>query len=344
MLDNAHLISQRDPQDALGFAATQPAQLAHSFDVARPAAHGPVRSLVFAGMGGSALMAEFLRTYPALKLPFVISKDYRLPDFVDASTLVICASYSGNTEETLSALDDALDKGAMAVTMSHGGKLAEAAEHERVLHIEIPHCPQPRTAVFYGYRATCEVLVAYGLAEASLLDELDRLVPELEAHMTNWLPGVPETQNLAKQLAGSMVGKTPIIYAGPLMAPAAYKWKIDVNENAKNTAWCGVLPEFNHNEFLGWSSHPVEKPFAVIDLLSRFEHPRVLKRFEVSDRMLSGLRPKSTMLHAEGGSVLEHLLYHVLLGDFATTYLAILNGVNPTPVALVEKFKKELDA
>jgi glucose/mannose-6-phosphate isomerase len=178
--------------------------------------------------------------------------------------------------------------------------------------------------------------------DANATAELERLVAPLEAAAKQWASDVPEADNYAKQLAQKMAGKTPIIYAGPLMAPAAWKWKIDVNENAKNTAWHGVIPEFNHNEFIGWSSHPVEKPFAVIDLLSSFEHERVQKRFAVSDRLLSGMRPASINIEAKGGSVVEQLLYLVLLGDHATTYLAILNGVNPTPVDLVEKFKKEL--
>lgn len=342
MLDNLQLISQRDPQDALGFAASQPRQLAHRFDIAPQHSAAAVRSVVFAGMGGSALAAEFARTYPELKVPFLIVKDYRLPAFVDDSSLVICASYSGNTEETLAAFREAREKRAQVVAMSHGGALAAQAEAAGVLHVEIPECPQPRTAVFYGYRATCEILAACGLIDARILSELDELAERLASRVAAWGPTAPEEQNLAKQLAGRMVGKTPIIYGGPLMFPAAYKWKISCNENAKNTAWCNALPEFNHNEFMGWTSHPVEKPFAVIDLLSSFEHDRVQKRFEVSDRLLSGLRPKSVMLPAEGESVLEHLLYHVLLGDFTTTYLAILNGVNPTPVALIEKFKKEL--
>ena len=104
----------------------------------------------------------------------------------------------------------------------------------------------------------------------------------------------------------------------------------------------GVLPEFNHNEFIGWSSHPVEKPFAVIDLISSFEHPRTQKRFEVTDRLLSGMRPKAITVTAQGESALEHLLYLVLFGDFVTLYLGILNGVDPSPVPLVEKFKVEL--
>jgi glucose/mannose-6-phosphate isomerase len=187
-----------------------------------------------------------------------------------------------------------------------------------------------------------EVLVAAGLVEKAKIDEIAALAEPLEKAISNWVQSVPAEQNYAKQLADQMVGKTPIIYGGPLMYPAAYKWKISANENAKNTAWSNSLPEFNHNEFIGWSSHPTEKPFAVVDLISSFEHPRILERFELIDRMLSGMRPKAINVQLEGGSALEHLLYAVLLGDFATLYMALLNGVNPTPVDLVEKFKKEL--
>lgn len=341
MLDNLNLIAQRDPQDALGFAANQPSQLQHDFKLAATKLDRPVDKVVFAGMGGSALAAELAMTYPDLKVPFVISKQYRLPDFVDDKTLVICGSYSGNTEETLEALTEAEDKGAMIAVIAHGGKLAERADGKYPF-AELPECPQPRTGIFYAYRALVEILVAAKLAEASCISELVSLTEALNDAVSQWAPGIPTERNDAKRLAEKCVGKTAVIYAGPLMYPAAYKWKISFNENAKNTAWCNTIPEFNHNEFIGWSSHPVEKPFAVIDLLSTYEHPRVLRRFDVSDKLLSGMRPKANTVHAEGGSSLEHMLYLILLGDFVTTYVALLNGVNPTPVDLVERFKKEL--
>jgi len=343
MLDDLNVIAQRDPQDALGFAAQQPEQLKHDFDIAHTAVFKrPIYNVVFAGMGGSSLVAELARTWPVLKEPFEVSKEYSLPAFVDEDTLVIASSYSGNTEETLSALAEARQKGAQIAVITHGGKLLEdAKKHDDVL-AEIPHCPQPRTSVFYAYRALVEILEAARLIPEASTAELTSLTEPLERATNGWKADIPEQHNPAKQLAQQMAGKTPIIYAGPLMYPAAYKWKISVNENAKNTAWCNFLPEFNHNEFLGWSSHPIEKPFAVIDLISSFEHPRVLKRFEVTDRLLSGMRPASINVQAKGSSVLEQLLYLVLFGDFATTYLALLNGVNPTPVDLVEKFKKEL--
>lgn len=343
MLDDANVISQRDPQDSLGFIAKQPEQLKHDFGIAHTAKFGKqIDNVVFAGMGGSSLVAELAHTWPTLNVPFVVSKTYDLPQFVSERTLVIAASYSGNTEETLEALDEARQKGAQIATIAHGGKLVERAhEHGDVLAV-IPECTQPRTAVFYMYRALVEILIAAGLAPNADIAELEALVEPLERVATAWAADMPSGHNMAKQLARQLAGKTPIIYGGPLMYPAAYKWKIDVNENAKNTAWCNFFPELNHNEFIGWSSHPIDKPFAVVDLISSFEHPRVLKRFEVTDRLLSGLRPASIMVQAQGKSVLEQLLYLVILGDFTTTYLALLNGVNPTPVDLVEKFKKEL--
>jgi glucose/mannose-6-phosphate isomerase len=342
VLDDQNYIRQYDAGDALGFAKSQPEQLAHDYGLGQTAFAGPVDNVVFAGMGGSPLAAEFTKTWPELKVPFVICKDYNIPAFVGEHTLVICSSFSGNTEETLSVLDQAEKLTKHIAIIASGGKLLERAQAAGYVYAQVPPSPQPRMAVFYMYRAAVELLVGAGLVPASTISELEAVVQPLKDALTAWLASVPTEHNQAKQLAGDMVGKTPIIYAGTLMYPAAYKWKIDANENAKNTAWCNTLPEFNHNEFIGWSSHPIEKPFAVIDLRSSFEHSRTQRRFEVTDRMLSGMRPQATAVDAVGSSVLEQLLYLVLLGDFATIYLAILNGVNPTPVDLVEKFKKEL--
>lgn len=343
MLDDLKYVSQVDKSDALGFAGKQPEQLSFKFGVQPALLNQELKNVVFSGMGGSSLVAELVQTWPQLKVPFIISKDYSLPGWVDETSLVICSSYSGNTEETLSSLEEALRSGAQVAVIAHGGRLLEVAKSKDLLLLELPECPQPRTSVFYAYRAVVEIFVAAGLVNPKVLTDLEAVVEKLEAVTAGWKEDVPESQNLAKQLAKKMEGKTPIIYGGSLTYPAAYKWKIDVNENAKNTAWCNRLPEFNHNEFIGWSSHPIEKPFAVIDLVSSFEHQRVLKRFAVTDRLLSGKRPKATSIEAQGDTVLEQLLYLVLLGDFATTYLAILNNVDPTPVDLVEKFKKELD-
>ena len=297
------------------------------------------------GLGGSGIGAQIVKSwiFDKISLPIETVSDYDLPAFANDKTLVILNSYSGNTEETLSALDQAREKGAQIAVMAGGGKLLEQAQQHGDIFIQVPKAIQPRMAVFYSFRALVELLVAYNLTDSSAIGEIEQVVPGLEAAIGQWTKDVPTAENPAKQLAEKLVGKTPIIYSGPLMAAAAYKWKISVNENAKNTAWWNTLPEFNHNEFIGWSSHPVEKPFAVVDLLSSFEHPRTLQRFEVTDRLLSGMRPKAINVEAHGASVLEQLLYLVLFGDFVTIYMGILNGVDPSPVELVERFKKELN-
>lgn len=337
-----NVIAQRDGSDALGLAANTPMQLRHNFNVQPITIEGKICNIVFSGMGGSALQAEFVKTFPQLDKPFIVSKDYNLPAFVNDHTLVIVASYSGNTEESLSALEQAREKGAHIAVMAGGGKLLEKAEEYNLPNVVIPKAVQPRMAVLYAYRGLVELLVAFGLAPSDVISELESLSDSLEEAIQSWKKETSLDKNPAKQLALKLVGKTPIIYSGPLMAPAAYKWKISVNENAKNTAWWGTLPEFNHNEFIGWSSHPVEKPFAVVDLLSSFEHERTQKRFEVSDRLLSGLRPKAITVEAKGSTAIEQMLYLVLFGDFITIYLGLLNGVDPSPVELVERFKKEL--
>jgi glucose/mannose-6-phosphate isomerase len=134
-----------------------------------------------------------------------------------------------------------------------------------------------------------------------------------------------------------------IVYSGPLLYPAANKWKICCNENAKNLAWSNQYPELNHNEFIGWTSHPVDKPFGVVEIRSNLENARTQKRFVVTEKLLSGKRPAPIVVTPVGENYLQQLLWSSMLGDFVTIYLALLNNQNPTPVDLVEKFKAELN-
>jgi glucose/mannose-6-phosphate isomerase len=174
------------------------------------------------------------------------------------------------------------------------------------------------------------------------VSERSRIGSWLEKELQAFHADIPTEKNFAKQLAVRLAGTTPIIYSGPLLFPAANKWKICFNENAKNTAWANQYPELNHNEFIGWSSHPIEKPFSVIEIRSRLEHERIQKRFVVTEQLLSGMRPHPIVIEPRGETLLEQLAYSFALGDFVSIYLGIINGVDPTPVALVERLKKEL--
>lgn len=343
MLDESNFIAQKDPENLLGMVLDSPAQLQHQFTMAggELPQKETIDAIVIAGMGGSALAAEYLKVWPGLNVPLIICRNYSLPLFVNEHTLVIASSYSGNTEETLSALEEARQKKAHIVVTAHGGKLKEIAANDNHPFLEIPECVQPRVAAFYGLKALAVVLEKIGFCPGAVA-ELEATGQKIADVGARWKPDVPTAQNPAKQLAEEIVGKTPIIYAGVLFG-AAYKWKISFNENAKNTAWCNQLPEFNHNEFIGWSSHPIDKPFVVINLLSTFDHPRVQKRFTISDKLLSGMRPESINIQVEGDTLLEQLLWADIFGSLISAYAGILNGVNPAPVELVEKFKKEMD-
>jgi glucose/mannose-6-phosphate isomerase len=342
MLDDLKLIHERDAQDALGIAEKQWQQLEHQFDI--PATDVHFLNIVFAGMGGSALGALLSTTWPGYNVPFEICRDYDIPGYVGPGTLFIASSYSGNTEETLSALAQAEECRAVIVVIAGGGKLAQIAKEKNYPLALLPPAAQPRFAALSGLKALVCILQKAGLVDQSDAEAtIHQSSLSLREAVKEWLPTVPTKSNLAKQLALEVIGKSPVVYAGPLLFPAAYKWKISFNENAKNIAWCNQYPEFNHNEFLGWTSHPVDKPYTVIDLRSKFEHERVQKRFEVSDRLLSGKRPAAHIVEAQGEDILEQLLWTVALGDFVSLYTAILNGLNPTPVDLIEKFKTNLN-
>jgi len=343
MLDDANVLKQRDPENALGVAAEQWRQVEFDVEVVDGATEKRnVTKVVVAGMGGSALAALLTKAWldTILNIPFEVVREYDLPAYVDDSTLVIASSYSGNTEETLSALDQAQKRNALVGVLAAGGKLVQRAEENKIPRVVIPSGMQPRMAMLYNLRALVSLLAHFGVVEQVLVDEVGRAASWLRDESSNWLPDVQTDKNLAKQLALMSVGKTPVFYGGRLTGPAAYKWKISWNENAKNVAFWNVYPEMNHNEFIGWASHPVEKPFAVFDLISSFEHERILKRFEISDRLLSGKRPKAHRIELMGDTPLKQLLWACILADFASIYVAILNGVNPTPVELVEKLKK----
>ena len=343
MLDDLKVIHERDSQDALGVNAKQWQQLLHEYNV--PFVHKePILNVVVAGMGGSALGALFVQAWPGLAVPFEVVRTYMLPQYIGVQTLVVVSSYSGNTEETLQALSEAESKGAQIVVLASGGKLEERALQAGHMFYKLPLASQPRYAALNTVMALVELFVSCGLLPQDKLAELRASSSWLEQQIATWLPQIPTAKNQAKQIAQEIIGKSAVIYAGPLLAPAAYKWKISINENAKQVAWWGQYPEFNHNEFLGWTKQPQDKPYTVIDLRSNLEHVRVQKRFEVSERLLSGVRPSPIIVQVTGESHLQQLLWTIALGDFVSLYTALLNGLNPTPVDLIEKFKHSLDA
>lgn len=344
MLDDLKYIHFKDSDDALGVASKQWEQLLIDFDLSGlKTIKGEIDNIVFVGMGGSALGASLSTSWPGYTKPLDICRGYDIPTYVGSKTLVICSSYSGNTEEALNGLKQALAKKCQVVIIAGGGKLVDIAKEKKLCLLRLPKISQPRYATFSNFLAVVRVIQNLGLAKAKSIDkDLKATAKFLEQLQTDWLPTVAVKKNSAKKMALELIGTTPVVYSGSKLSPAGYKWKISFNENAKNVAWQGIYPEFSHNEFIGWSSHPITKPYSIIDLISDFDHPQINKRIKISARLLSGNRPHPHTVKIVGKTELDQLLGTVLYGDFVSIYMALLNGVNPTPVDLVEKMKKEL--
>jgi glucose/mannose-6-phosphate isomerase len=204
MLDDLKYIHQRDGQDALGIAERQAGQLEYNFEV--PKIDGDFSNIVFAGMGGSALPALLSKSWPGYKLPFEVCRQYHIPAYVSDKTLFIACSYSGNTEETLSALAEAQQKNARIVIMAGGGRLEEIATQKGCTFVKVPKAEQPRYAVFYMLKAIVAVLESAGMLDSQGA-QLHQAAGFLKESVKAWLPTVPLAQNPAKQLAMELAGK-----------------------------------------------------------------------------------------------------------------------------------------
>ncbi len=341
MLDDLRKIHERDAQDALGAAGREWQQLALGYDTA-PTVHADhIRNVVYSGMGNSAIAARLACSWLPLTRPFEVVQGYDIPAYVNQNTLFIAASYSGNTEETIESLGTAARQGAQIVAITGGGKLAEIAQNQGYAVFMLPKTRQSRFALLAELKTVATALEQAGLCTVNQI-ELTTTADFLKTAVAAWTPTVAVKNNVAKQIALECMGKSVVVYAGPTLAPAADRWKASINENAKQIAWHGEYPESGHDDLIGWSKHPEQKPYAVVDLRSNLEHTRVQKQFEVAERLLSGLRPAAYAINVEGETPLQQLLWAVLLGDFVGVYLGLLNGVNPMPLDLTEKNKQRV--
>lgn len=343
MLDDLKMIHERDTQDLLGIAGKQAPQLTYEFELRGSKSLSGVGHIIYGAMGGSAVPALFVSSWPGATVPFELVRGYDLPSYVGKQTLFIASSFSGNTEETLEAIAQAETRGAQIAVITNGGRLQQLAEEKGYTLAVLP-TSFPRMSLWYNVRALLQILETAGALAGDFRPDLAAAAKLLDSAVPDWGPESGTSVNAAKQLAQELMGKSIVIYSGPKLYPVAYKWKLGFNENAKQIAWVNQYPELNHNEFTGWSKQPVDKPYAVIELRSSLEHPRIQKRFEVTERLLSGMRPAPQVVAVEGQSLLEQLAWSSALGDFVSVYLALLNGLNPAPLELVDKLKQAMSA
>lgn len=304
-----------------------------------------IEQIVLAGMGGSAIggnLAESLLRY-RLEVPFTICRNYRIPKFVGEKTLFIASSYSGNTEETIAAFRKALEGKAKSVCITTGGEIERIAVENGVPVIKIPPGLQPRAALGFSVVPLMYLLKAVGLAqfENNFFVELAK---GLKAYRAQYVKELESSKNPAKQLAEKLYGKIPLIYSGPdLFDAIAMRWKGQFCENAETLAFCNHFSEFNHNELVGFNKiDPVRENLIAIFLRDTDDHPGIAARYPIVAKSLEKSGIEVVNIHSQGDFPLGRVFSLIQLGDFASYYLAILNKVDPSPVAPIEELKQAL--
>ncbi len=325
-----------------------PAQVAGAAEVARTLVlpvPPRVANVIISGMGGSAIGGDVIRTAIAtsLRVPLLVCRDYRLPAFIDSSTLVFASSYSGNTEETLSAYEQARAADAAVICLTSGGKLAARARSHGYPVIQLPAGLPPRAALGYSAVMLLGALTALGLVP-DMTDPLRESVELLNQLVARNSPEMPEKNNRAKMMARSLHGLLVAVYASSaILEAAAVRWRGQIEENGKNLAFHHLLPEMNHNELVGWEFPEQSlRQIGVVFLRDRGDHGQVQRRFDLTREIVA---PKAGIVHevwSEGESLLARIFSVICVGDFVSLYLAWLNSVDPTPVPVIEILKQKL--
>lgn len=289
-----------------------------------------ISRIILCGMGGSALPGDFVNDYLDSEVSIEINRDYNLPSFLDTKTLIIAVSYSGNTEETLSAFDEALKRHCKVVAITSGGELLKQAKMLDVPYVQMPQGFQPRQVLGYMFSVIISLLQNSGIIPDKT-DEIMRLAEELDE---------VEYEEKAKMFADVLMDKVPIIYTTTKYKSIARFWKICFNENTKIQSFYNIIPEANHNEMVGFS-HLLMKPH-IIFLESLYNVSRNTKRIQVMKELFSKHNIPTSEFMMHGRDTLTQLFTTVLFGYWVSYFLAIMYETDPTPVAWVEDFKKSM--
>jgi glucose/mannose-6-phosphate isomerase len=341
-------VTRKDPQGMSIWIADFPKQIEEAVrigkDVHIKLNTKGIQNIVLTGLGGSAIGGDLLRSYLAeeLNAPFIVNRNYLLPEFVGKNTLVIVSSYSGNTEETISAQKDAIKRKARVLCISTGGAIVKTAKKFRQPWIQIPPGLSPRAALGYSFFPLLVVFGKLGLIKSKDKDikETIQLLKTKAALYSN-----PESaENAPLKLAERIKGKLPIIYSSTEHLDAVnIRWRGQIAENAKQLSSGHVLPEMNHNELVGWKVlTDLMKQMHVVFLKDVGTYKKVAVREEITKNIVAQYAGMVTEVASEGKSLLARMFSLIHFGDWVTLYLALLNDEDPEPVAVIDFLKAEL--
>lgn len=308
--------------------------------------YGKPERILVSGMGGSAIVGDILRTWLSdyLPIPISVSRDYHLPAYANNKTLVFTVSYSGKTEETLSSFIEAVKRRCMIIGVSSGGSLQRFCQKLKIPFVNLPKNMPPRAAIPYLFFSLVIAIEKLGVLKGRRREIAESLVV-LKQVREEIKPETPTPRNIAKQIALQIKDTAPVIYGFGSFESIALRIKTQFNENSKVPAKCGVFPELDHNEIVGWGGPPeLTKIFSIILIRDSDEPPEIKARIDLTKKLaLEGKVSKILELYARGQSKLAKMLSTMYIGDFASIYLAILYEVDPTTVEVITSMKEELE-
>lgn len=294
-----------------------------------------IQNIVITGLGGSGIGGTIISELinDSCPLPIIVNKDYFLPSFANSNTLLIVSSYSGNTEETLQVMNEAISKKVQIVCITSGGKVLELAKQHQYEFIEIPGGNPPRSCIGYSLVQLIKILIAKGFAPASLMNDLEASIQLLNNEKGNIKANA---MTIAKKLAGQIT----VIYSLGSCEGVSVRFRQQINENSKALCWHHVFPEMNHNELVGWTEE--NKHLTVVTFHTSFDYARTKKRYEVCKPIFEKYAKEVIDITAHGKSKLEQFFYLINIGDWISCYVADIKEIDPVEVNVIDHLKKEL--
>lgn len=341
-------IDIRDSANMFAVIADFPGQLKQAFEIGSniniQLDNSKIRNIIITGLGGSAIGGDLLRSYLQyeIKIPVQVNRNYFIPAYANENTLVICSSYSGDTEETLSAYNDAKTKGCKIACISAGGKLTVMSENDGNYVVKVPRGFQPRCALAFSFITMLMLFVKLKLI-AEHDHDIAKLIDLMNERSMKY-SAFDSSTNAAVNIAEHLHGRIPIIYSSNDMLDIVnLRWRGQFAENSKTLAFGNYFPELNHNEIVGWQENSdFLRNFALIYLLDREDYSRIIKRQKITKEILEPYRGIDIEIESEGNSKLERIFDLVYLGDWISFYLAVINKTDPTPIVKINILKNKL--
>ncbi|MDP2725959.1 MAG: bifunctional phosphoglucose/phosphomannose isomerase [Dehalococcoidia bacterium] len=347
-LDDPNTYTRLDPSGMLERIRDLPAQCRQAWSqaasLALPPEYRQADQVVVLGMGGSAIGGDLLRDAVAHECPVPVRvlRDYTLPADVGAKALVIGSSYSGETEETLAAFQEASRRGCRLAVVAGGGRLQTEAQNRGLPLLSIQYQGEPRAVLGYSFFLLLGLLHRLGLV-GDKSKELEDMVRVLESLNLRLRPEVPLALNPAKELASKIQGHLVVVYGAGFLEGVARRWKGQMNENAKSWAFFEVFPELNHNAVVGYDlPRNLAERILVVLLHSDLLHPRIKRRYRITQEIMERKGISFQVVPSEGNTLLGHMMSSVIIADHVSYYLALLNGVDPSPVEVISFLKERL--